>query len=417
MSTVTPAAPGQSAMPDDHGMRGTWSEVWLIAMREVSTRMRSKAYRITTIALVLIVVAMALIFKFAQGGGSDTAGTIGYTADNAAVAQKLVDAGETVGVTYALTTEADEAAGESAVRSGDLDAFLTGTGANLRVIVEKDTPSELQATIDILARQIALDAQITELGGDPATVHATVSQASIPIDPLEAPSPFEAQQLVLGMVAGILIYLALLFTGQAVAQGVVEEKSSRVVEILLSTVRPWQLMAGKVVGIGIIGLLQMVVVGAAGVIAGLATGSLTIAISTAVGTVVWLAVWFLLGFVMYALVFAALAALVSRQEDVGAVVTPATMVVVVGYVIGISILPADPENTFAGIMSLIPFFAPTLMPFRIAMGVVPVWEMVLSVALTVAVIPFLVWLSARIYRNAVMRTGARVQLRDALRAL
>jgi ABC-2 type transport system permease protein len=131
--------------------------------------------------------------------------------------------------------------------------------------------------------------------------------------------------------------------------------------------------------------------------------------------VVWLIVWYLLGFLMYALVFAALAALVSRQEDVGAVVTPVTMVVVIGYVVGISVLPSQPDSQFAEILSIIPLFAPTLMPMRLAMGGVPVWEAALSVALAVALIPLLVWFAGRVYRNAVMRTGSRVKLREALR--
>ena len=130
---------------------------------------------------------------------------------------------------------------------------------------------------------------------------------------------------------------------------------------------------------------------------------------------IWLLVWFTLGFFMFALIFAAAAALVSRQEEVASVVTPASMLVVAGYVVGISVLPSDPDNRLAEVMSLIPTFAPTLMPMRLAMGGVPVWQAVLSVALVVALIPGLIWLAGRIYRNAVMRTGSRVKLRDALR--
>ncbi len=220
---------------------------------------------------------------------------------------------------------------------------------------------------------------------------------------------------MLGIVAGILIYMSLLMNGQMVAQGVVEEKSSRVVELLLSTIRPWQLMAGKVLGIGFVGFVQMVVVGGVGIAAALGLDVLSISTSAAIGTVVWLVVWYLLGFIVYSLVFAALAALVSRQEDVGGVITPALMFVIVGYVIGISVLPSDPDNTLAEVLSVIPVFAPTLMPMRLAMGGVPVWEAALSVGLVLALIPALVWLSGRIYANAVMRSGSRVKLRDALR--
>jgi ABC-2 type transport system permease protein len=196
---------------------------------------------------------------------------------------------------------------------------------------------------------------------------------------------------------------------------VVEEKSSRVVELLLATIRPWQLMAGKVAGIGLVGLIQMAVIGGAGLIAGKVLGVLTISGSAAFGTVVWLVVWFLLGFVTYSLVFAALAALVSRQEDVGGVTSPALMFVVLGYVLGISILPSDPGNRLCEILSVIPVFAPTMMPMRLAMGGVPGWEAALAVLLALITIPALVWLSGRIYRNAVVRTGARVKLRDALK--
>ena len=94
---------------------------------------------------------------------------------------------------------------------------------------------------------------------------------------------------------------------------------------------------------------------------------------------------------------------------------PASMVIVVGYVVGISVLPSDPDNRLAEVMSLIPTFAPTLMPMRLAMGGVPAWQAALSVVLVLALIPVLVWLAGRIYRNAVMRTGSRVKLRDALR--
>ena len=133
------------------------------------------------------------------------------------------------------------------------------------------------------------------------------------------------------------------------------------------------------------------------------------------GTIIWLVVWFLLGFVAYALAFAAVAALVSRQEDVASVVTPVLMFLIIGYVLGVSILPAAPDSPLIKVMSLIPLFAPTLMPMRIAMGGVPVWQMIVSVGGIAVLIPLLVWLAGRIYRNAVVRSGARVRLSDAWR--
>jgi ABC-2 type transport system permease protein len=159
----------------------------------------------------------------------------------------------------------------------------------------------------------------------------------------------------------------------------------------------------------------VVLVGGTGVLAGQLTGALSLSWATTIGSAVWLVVWFVLGFTLYSLVFAGLGALVSRQEDVGGVTTPATMLLVVGYVVGISVLPSSPDNTVVGIMSLLPVFSPTLMPMRLAMGAVPLWQIVTALALAVAAVPLLVALTGRIYRNGVVRTGARVRLRDALR--
>ncbi|MFJ1763837.1 ABC transporter permease [Amycolatopsis sp. NPDC088138] len=390
--------------------------VGLVASREISTRLKAKAFRVSTaVILLLIVVGIVAIKLFTGGGGADA--TVGYTPATAAFATPLKSGAEAVGESLDTTQFADEAAGRAKLADGSIDALLTGDGKSVHVQVKKDLNGNLANVLQLLSRQVALDQQITAAGRNPADFNAAVAAAKFVEDPpLEQPYDYDGQQLVLGIAAGVLIYLSLMLNGQGVAQGVVEEKTSRVVELLLSTIKPWQLMAGKVLGIGVVGLVQMVVIGAGGIIAGLATGVLTISVSAAIGTVVWLIVWYLLGFFMYSIVFAALGALVSRQEDVAGATSPALMFVIAGYVVGISVLPSDPGNTFVEVLSVIPVFSPTLMPMRLAMGGVPVWEAVLSVGLVVLLIPGLIWLAARIYRNAVMRSGAKVKLRDALRA-
>lgn len=393
---------------------GSWEAVRLVAGREVTTRMRSKAFIITTVATLVLLIGFALVMKIV-GDGSDA--TVGVTRQTAALAEPLKATAASIGQDVD-TREVDEEKGRAEVADESLDALLVGDGGSIRVVVKKDLDDTLRNALNVLAAQVALREEVARLTGDPAEVAevaASVGQAEIAVDPLEQPYPYQGQQLLLGMIAGILIYMSLLLNGQMVATGVVEEKSSRVVELLLSTIRPWQLMAGKVLGIGLVGLVQMVVIGGGGLVAALALDVLTVSVGAAVGTVVWLVVWYLLGFLMYSLVFAALGALVSRQEDVGGVITPALLFVIVGYVVGISVLPSEPDNTLVEVLSVIPVFAPTLMPMRLAMGGVPVWETVLSVGLVVVLIPVLVWLAGRIYANAVMRSGARVKLTDALR--
>ncbi|WP_020657588.1 ABC transporter permease [Amycolatopsis benzoatilytica] len=395
------------------------SAVGLVAGREISTRVNSKAYRITTLVMVLIILAMTLVFKFLSGGSGGADSTVGYVPAAAELAKPLVATGESIGQKIAAQPVANQSEGVAKLRDGSIDALLVQDAKQIHVQVKKTLDAKLKNTLSVLSKQVALNQGIESLGVPDGVRKVDQAVAGAKVDelpPLEKPYDYNGQQLVLGIIAGVLIYLSLMINGQSVAQGVVEEKTSRVVELLLSTIKPWQLMAGKVLGIGTVGLIQMLAIGIVGVASGLGLGVLTISVNAAVGTVVWLIVWYLLGFFMYSIVFAALGALVSRQEDVGGATMPALMFVIAGYVVGISILPSNPGSTLAEVLSVIPVFAPTLMPMRLAMGGVPVWEAVLSVGLVMALIPALIWLAARIYRNAVMRTGAKVKLRDALSA-
>ncbi len=388
--------------------------VRLVADREIRTRLRSRAYRITTGVLVVLVVGFALVMKVVAA--SDSPAEVGFVPAAGSLAATTVAAARGSGQHVDMVPVDSAAAGRAMVSAGDLDALVLGIrGTRLDVVVEKKLGDGLRAVLTGAAERTALDRQISDLGGDPARVSAQVAGASVAVSSLHPPQKFDPQRLAVGSIAGILIYLALVATGQSVAQGVVEEKSSRVVELLLSTIRPWELMAGKVVGIGLVGLLQVALVGAAGLAAGRATGSLTLSVSATAGVLGWLVLWFVLGFTLFALVFAALGALVSRQEDVGGVVAPAMMFLVLGYVVGISVLPAAPDNTAVALMSLLPVFSPTLMPMRLAMGAVPLWQVLVSLLLALAMIPALVAVAGRMYRNGVVRTGTRVRLREAVR--
>jgi ABC-2 type transport system permease protein len=391
---------------------GNWQAVSLVAGREINTKIRSKAFIAATGATLVLLIGFALVMKLISGGSDATVGLVGQTSS---LEQPLKTTATGVGESVETRPVADEATAKAQLESGELDAALVPSGTGFAVLVQQDIDDSLRNALTVLARQIAFDAEISSRGIDPAEVNAAVAGADVEVRASEPPQEYDGQQLVIGMVAGILIYMSLLLNGQMVATGVVEEKSSRVVELLLATIRPWQLMAGKVLGIGVVGLVQMALIGGVGIGAAFAFDVLTISVSTAIGTVVWLVVWFLLGFLLYSLMFAALAALVSRQEDVGGVITPPLMFVILGYVLGISVLPADPGSKLVEGLSLVPLFSPTLMPMRLAMGGVPVWQAVLAVVLTAALIPVLVWLSGRVYRNAVMRSGGKVKLREALR--
>jgi len=393
----------------------TTSAVRLVAERELRTRLRSRAYRVTTVVLVVVVVVFALVMDVVSH--RDTTAHVGFTEAAAVLRTHVAGVARGLREDVATVDVPSERAGRRMVASGRLDALVVGMqGPRVQVVVGRSLDPGLESTLTSAAGQVTLDRQISQLGGDPAAVASQVNQASLHVTALEPAPHFDPQRLAVGSVAGILIYLALLGTGMSVAQGVVEEKSSRVVELLLATIRPWQLMAGKVLGIGLAGLLQVAVVGVAGVLAGQLTGSLTLSVSASASVIAWLVVWFVLGFTLYSLVFAGLGALVSRQEDLGGATAPATMFLVLGYIVGISVLPSAPDQPLVAAMSLVPAFSPTLMPMRLAMGGVPLWQTLLSLALAVACVPLLVAVTGRLYRNGVVRTGAKVRLREALRA-
>jgi ABC-2 type transport system permease protein len=384
--------------------------VGLIAGREIVTRLRSKVLRIATAVMILILVGIALVARLS--GGSPSEQTVGLTPGTSSLTSLLAGTAQALHVGI-RTYDVDDPAGRRQVRDGTLDALLVGDATAVRVIVKSDLDDGVRSVLQLVAQRVALDRQVSALGGDPGTVSSAISAATVAVTPLVPPKTGTSRHLAVGILTSVLIYLALLLNGQAVAQGVVEEKTSRVVEVLLSTVRPWQLMIGKVLGLGVVGLIQVALIALSGVAAGLATGVLDLPAAATLSVVVWLIVWFLLGYAAYSLAFAGAAALVSRQEDVAAVTTPVLMLLVVGYIIGVSVLPSHPDSPLVATLSLIPIFAPTLMPVRLALGVVPAWQAAVSLAGIVAVIPLLLWVSARIYRNAVLHGGARVRLREA----
>jgi ABC-2 type transport system permease protein len=350
--------------------------------------------------------------------GTESSKDVGFLRSQQANAAAFRQVAHTVGQKVTTPTVADRATGEQQLRDGKLDALVIGTTATggVQIEVKKSLSSALRSAFTVLTRQEALNNQLRRAGVDPATVTEAVAAAKVDVQPLQRTDPNEGQKLAIGIIAGIAVYVTLLLYGQAVAQGVVEEKTSRIVELLLTAIRPWQLMLGKVLGIGVLGLAQLALVAVVGIGVGAGTGVLTLPGLVMFGAIITVLVWFVLGYVIYALLFAALGALVSRQEDVGGAVAPLTMLIVIPYVIGISTLPANPDSSLIAGLSLIPLFSPTLIPMRIAGGI-PGWQMAIAVILALLLIGALVWLAGRIYGNAVTRTGARVKLSDALRPI
>lgn len=391
-----------------------WSAVRLVAGREIKQRAGSKAFLVTTLVLVVLIVGGAFLAQTLRGGESTLA--VGVTQETASLSESVTATAQGFGTTAEVTTVTEDE-GRTQVLDGDLDAVvLSAEGGTVRVITKSTLDTELSSVLTVIAQQTVLAEQVTDLGGDPSEVSRAVAEATVDVEAIEPPRDIDPSQIISAYLVGILMFISLQLCGAMIAQGVVEEKSSRVVELLLATVRPWQLMAGKVLGIGVIGLSQVVVLVAAA--AGSAAGfGLLDGMDLNLGaTVLWTIAWFLIGFTMYALLFAAAAALVSRQEDVGTVTTPILMLMMIPYIVSVSVAPFAPDSPIVVWLSYLPFTSPLIMPTRVAVGGVEMWQVAVVMAVNIALVPLLVWLAGRIYSNAVLRSGARIRLKDALRA-
>ena len=216
-----------------------------------------------------------------------------------------------------------------------------------------------------------------------------------------------------GLATAVLLFISINAFGGMVLTGVVEEKTTGVVEVLLGHIRAHQLLAGKVFGIGAVAMMQFAAAMVAGVVAlrisGTSVpGSLWIGLPTTV-------LWFVVGFVLYSTLFALAGSFVSRQEDAQSAAVPVYIVLVTAYM-SVFVLAGSPGSTATRVMSLIPLSAPLVMPTRIAAGEVHPAEIVLSLGIVALTTYLLIQLSARIYNRLVLRRGARVGWIDALRS-
>lgn len=392
--------------------------MWLVARREVNTRLGTRSFVIGTFVSALVLAGFVLMQSTVFD--TDQRSVIGLNGQAISVADQLVGEARQVGRSVRTVEVTDLPAGRAQVADGTLDVLVSGAPAALTVLVNQSLDDELRGVLNGLVRQQVLRGQLAALedsaGLDVNTLLATVSEAQVTVRALSPVDNTVDSRLPMALVVVALLYLALLLYGSLVAAGVVEEKSSRVVEFLLSAVRPRQLLAGKVVGLGLVGLLQLTLVGVVGLVVGLVVSVLP-SFGAAVAALVWGLLWYVLGFLLYATVFAAVGALVSRQEDVQSVLMPVTAVLVVAFALGFAVLSRDPTGTVTAVLSLLPPLSPILMPGRLALGVVPFWQVALALALTGAMIVLLTRVGGKVYQNSLLRRDSRVTLWQALRRM
>ncbi|MGY1699217.1 ABC transporter permease [Geodermatophilus sp. SYSU D00766] len=380
--------------------------VRLVAAREVSTRLRDKTFLVSSAVMLLIILGI-LVFQAVVNSGSDE-NRIGVVGDPGALGPALEAQGELLGRDVTVVGLDDDAAARTAVEDEDVDAaVLDATGGAPELLVRESDPT-VEGLVSGAVGAVALQRVLTEAGVDPGGL------PQLTVTALEESSAAAGQRTAVALVGVVLLYSLIVLFGQFVAQGVVEEKASRVVELLLATMRPWHLLAGKILGLGALGLAQIALIAVIGVGGALAFDVVDVP-GDLIGTVGWVLFWFVLGYALFASLFAVAASLVSRQEDLGSVLTPATLVLFVGFVVAIQ-AAGDPDGTAAVVTSFVPGLSPMVMPVRQAAGDVAAWEVAVAVVLMLVAIALVVRLGGRVYSGALLRTSGKTKLKEALRA-
>ncbi|MGN8025458.1 ABC transporter permease [Microbacterium sp. 22242] len=351
--------------------------IFLVAEREIGSKLRSKAFLVSTGILLLIALVGVLVGGFMSKHASET--KIAVTAETAQAVHGIPG--------FAVTEAADRTAAEKLVRDGTVEAALVpapaDTAFGYTVVALHSAPSGLQS-------MLAKTPKVTILEPD-------------------ATNPLLRYLVAIGF--GVVFLMAASTFGATMAQSVVEEKQTGVVELLLAAIPARVLLAGKVIGNTVLAMAQILLLAAIAVVGLIVTGQN--AVLEGLGSpLVWFAVFFLFGFVLLASLFAAAAAMVSRQEDIGSTTMPITMLVMAPYIL---VIVFNDNPLAMTILSYVPFSAPVAMPVRLFVGAAQWWEPLLSLVILLVSCVAAILVASKIYENSLLRMGARVKLREALR--
>lgn len=423
-------------------MRNLFPNAWHVALREYAQRVQGRAFRITTVVLALVGLGLALLPVGIRLIAGDEATQIGlYAQDDTVEAQTLdtyLNAATAEGSSgYEVVPVQDQAAGKADVRNGDLDGLLSvgrqadgdlaftffgdtsPTSRTLAVVRNATTP----LTITDRLQRLGIDpSEQQQILGPPVFQTETSSENGGP-----ASQAWEGPAWALSYVLVILTFMAVVTYGSWVAASVAEEKSSRVMELLITAATPRQLMAGKVIGAGAAGLTQYLSILGAALVGLLLQGTIAQRVlgdanaNLLEGVNLWallpFSLFFVPGFLLYCILYAGFGSIASRQEDVTQVTAPMLFIGMAGYFTSF-VAMATPDVGWVKVLSLIPFFSPYLLTARFVLvdNVAP-WEWVVAALLMFLFLAAALWLAARIYSAGVLLYGQRSNLRSVWKAV
>jgi len=407
---------------------------WIILFHTYINKLKTKSFIITTLLTVVIVLVLTnltnIIAIFDKNDGKETVAVLDETGQLFDPFNKQVRA---INKDINLTIfQGSEAEAEKAVEKGTYQGIVL-LGLN----------DERLPIATYKAKSIADSSLFTDLQTSLQQVKTMLAASQIQLTPVQLEKLYEPvsfkkialeknakteeelnQARGLVYVLLFIIYFSVIMYANMIAMEVATEKSSRVMEILISSVSPIKQMFAKIIGIGLLSLTQLAVFLSVGYFSltqnmeSLKEGFFGVYgfDNIPLGTIIYSVVFFILGYFLYATLAAFLGSLVSRIEDVQQMITPMTMLVVAGFMIAMFGL-GKPDAPFITVTSFIPFFTPMIMFLRVGMLTIPVWEAIAGIAILVATIVFLAIFGARVYRGGVLMYGQSNSFKDIKKAL
>lgn len=402
-----------------------------VIRREYLQRVRSKWFVIGTLAAPVLMTAFIIVPAFfaAQGERSDR--RLAVVDETGLLYDALAARLERVGYRAEAVAPADRAALDARLREGELPAYLVLDQATLdrgrAVLHAENAPSTLRRSL--LSQVIGQAAVEARLGAETAAeVRGLLDGADLEVRVVEGGGGgMEDPRIVLAYMGSFVLYIVVLLYSASVMRSVLEEKTSRVVEVVISSIRPFELMLGKILGVGAVGLTQLAVWVAMGALfAGIGIPALLTArpelaelsqvvdILPGVGFLALFLVYFLGGYFIFSGLYAAVGAMCSTEEEAQQAQFPVMMLLIVPVVVLVGVVEA-PNSTASVVLSLIPFFSPVLMFARAAGGVAPAWQIGLSFVLMALTVAAVAWVAGRIYKVGILMAGKRPTLPELWR--
>ncbi len=408
MSTQVQQRPGHEAASAADDERSTTRNAWmLVARREVLVKMTDKTFLVGTL-FTLALIAGSVVLQIVLSGHTSTYGVAATSPQAVTLVRQLEQRapGLDTSVKVELVRANDESAARADVAAGDADAWLRPVADGWELVTKKDADPAFLTVVQSVVRDETVNRNASAAG---TSLAALQRGSTVTTTQLEGDAQRSELAAIVSYAFSVLFYIATLTFGLTLAGSIVEEKQSRIVEIIAGAIPLRQLLAGKVVGNTVIAVGQMAVyIGVA--LVGLAFTDYSGLVAGISGAVGWFLAFFLAGFVALACLWAVAGALASRTEDLQATQTPVTMLVVLMFFGGLFL-----DGTARTIGSFVPPVSALLMPIRIVEGDVAWWEPVVAMLLLLGFAGVLVAVGERIYRRALMQTGGRVTLKQAWR--